>query len=229
MNNTLVSFLCKSENSYTNNLSLFLQQYGYDSSIIVDDKNRYNIPDEATYCGLTKVCEDRPSSWEYSIYNISSHKLYHIYDYFFFIEDDVFSKQNNTFVNLISIWNKHNYDFIAKKIRPKYQEEDWIWWKDTNNWNNFDNPYKSFNTICRVSSRLIKKIISYQKIYQKFNFHEILFISLCIENNYSFMDYEDNQDLKKYIDINRIIPELSDIQIIHDDKLYHPYKKLLNE
>lgn len=228
MTNTLVSFLCKKEYEYTKNVCTFLNTSGFDSVIITDDKNRYNIPDESSYCGLTKVCENRPSAWEYSIYNISSNNLYNKYDYFFFIEDDVFSKQNNTFINLISAWNKYNYDFIAKKIRAKYQEEYWVWWKNHNNWDTFYNPYKSFNTICRISNRLIKKIVQYQKKYQKFSFHEILFISLCIENNYSFIDYEDNQDLKRYIHINTVIPELSDEQIIYENKLYHPYKKLLN-
>jgi hypothetical protein len=104
-----------------------------------------------------------------------------------------------------------------------------MWWEDKNNWDTFSKPYKSFNTISRISSKLIQRIIDYQKKYQKFSFHEILFMSLCVENNYSFIDYEKQDDLKQFIDINTIIPALSDTQIKYDNKLYHPYKKILGQ
>jgi hypothetical protein len=226
MHNTLISFLCTNPCTYINNLHRFLHLKSYDSVVITDTHGSYNNP---YYFGLTKVCEDRPSAWEYSIYNIASNHLYDKYEYFFFIEDDVYSKKYETFISLFSSWNQYDYDFIAKKIRSKDQEPEWIWWENENNWNTFDDPYKSFNPICRISARLIKQIINYQKIYKKFSFHEILFISLCVKNNYSFIDYEDNEELKKHIGINTVIPELSYNNIVYDDKLYHPYKKLLNK
>lgn len=227
MNNIFISILSGKGCRYSIELNEYLNHNKYASELIIDNISMKNILLNNNYYGLTKIFPDIPTAWEFSISNIVSKKLYEKYDYFFFIEDDVYSKKYSTFIDCISSWNMCQHDFIGKKIRSKNEEPEWIWWKEKTNWNTFDNPYKSFNTISRISSRLIKKIIEYQNIYNKFIFHEILFISLCVKNDYSFIDYEDNLDLKKFIHINTVIPELSDDQIIYDNKLYHPYKKIL--
>ena len=44
---------------------------------------------------------------------------------------------------------------------------------------------RTFNPLCRLSNRLVQKILDFQEQHNTFVFHEILFPSLAIKNNYS--------------------------------------------
>jgi hypothetical protein len=167
------------------------------------------------------------TAWEKSFYYINENKLTNIYNNIYFIEDDVYSKNFDTYINLIKYWNTFSNDFISAEIKSKKEDSGWFWWsEDTKYEEYFANPYRAFNPLCRLSRRLIELILNFRKQNNGFYFHEILFSSLVVKNKLNYMDYNLDMGSKKYIGKihfrPRILPGL-----ITDNKLYHPVKPYL--
>lgn len=194
-----------------------------------------NICDKFMYLDHKKLIEEgfynltrahyinNPSAWDKSFYFISENNLINTYDYFIFIEDDVYSKNHITFINLLQkIEANFTTDLITQSIRPKSNDNPWNRWSESYV-RKFENPRHSLNVLCRLSSRLIKTILDYKDINFSFNFHEILFASLCLENNFTYTNYVDEKEINQYIGTIRpdplIVPEN-----IKDDLIYHPVK-----
>jgi hypothetical protein len=165
----------------------------------------------------------KPSAWDKSFYTIVQDDLLKNYDYFYFIEDDVYSKNYETIISFImDAQSTFAVDFITKKIRPKSHHPQWKYWKE-DYINEFTNPSQSFNPFCRLSNRLINKILDYKNTHNQFNFHEILFASLCLENDLSYINYIENNILNKYIGSFRYYPIMVESDI-SDPLIYHPVK-----
>ena len=223
MNKNLILILCRKQTEYTNKLNSFFRKNHVDSVLIKDnnDPPQSFLRDEG-YHNMTKIL-DRPSAWEKSLYFIFVNNLYRKYDYFYFIEDDVYTKDFNTFLSLISLWNTIDHDLIARSIKIQTEEPDWFWWKDTvTDSENFKYPIKSFNPICRLSSRLIIKIHQYKDYYNTLVFHEILFPSVVKNFNMKYLDY-DNTEYGRHIEIMVADREV-DYEDIITNNIYHPYK-----
>lgn len=181
------------------------------------------------FIGLTRSPYiKQPSAWDKAFYFIVNNNLITLYDYFFFIEDDVYSNEYEYIIQFITKINENfDHDFITTRIKPKSHYPTWKHWKEEYV-NQLKLPSQSFNPLCRLSSKLVKKIIEYKNNYQKFYFHEILIASLCLEYNFSHMSYMENEDLKKYIGHIRYNPIL-EIKEIQDDLIYHPVKPSKDE
>lgn len=230
MNSSLVLLLCKekSQTVISFESALIKAKIDFrtvcDLCTISDDDFLLNI-------GFTNLTKSpyikKPSSWDKAFYSIFDNNLCDIYNYFFFIEDDVYSQNYTSLINFIIKCRTYKEDLITKSIRPKTHHPTWRYWKDPYV-NDLKFPSQSFNPLCRISNRLIEKIIEYKNRNQNFNFHEILIASLCLENNLSYINYIENRDLNKYFGKIEYSPIMTK-DMIHDDLIYHPVKENINE
>lgn len=224
---SLALILSKNDNSYVNYLK---NNLNINTKIIFDyhydDKNILNFG----FYNLTATIK-KPSAWDKSFFLISESNLIHQYDYFYFIEDDVFSRDIKQINSLISFLdNNIDESFISHYIKSKTDSANWHWWKKNNLqslgvnfWDNKCKLYKSFNPFCRLSSNLVQLVLNFRAEYNKFYFHEILFPTLSIQNNMKMFDLSTNYVSKNYFDIFRYRPIIDKYNICND-KIYHPVK-----
>lgn len=214
--------LCKSDCSYTRELNQFLQNNNISSTLVVDDSH----PEKSFlyrngYYNFTKITNN-PTAWERSIFNIEIYGMYKTYQYFYLIEEDVFSLDLIAFVNFISACNNFQHHLISKDIANKNDSLDWVWWQSSEDHQHFKYPVKSFNPICRLSSKLVQKIIEYKNYYEKLSFHEILIPSIANQFNLSILDYSTEPALQNFI--GEVGTVQQNIEDMINNKLYHPYK-----
>lgn len=121
--NNFISILTKNNKSnYVKNLRSHLSDY-YETKIISDEEtysDQYSIKKEFyglakfTYCGpMPKIT----CSWDKSFLSIYENNLK--YDYFYFIEDDVYCENLKIFKNLIKTLNKFDEDLVSSYVRNK--------------------------------------------------------------------------------------------------------------
>jgi len=225
-NNYIVFILCKNFSNRSNEYAEALSQKDIAYRIICD---LCSIEDDSKllsdgFYNLTRSPYiKKPSAWDKSFYSIVESDLLKQYNYFYFIEDDVYSKNYESLTSFISdAQSISTVDFITKKIRPKSHYPQWKHWQE-DYINEFSDPHQSFNPLCRLSKTLIEKILYYRKHHNIFNFHEILFASLCLEYNLSHMNYIENSILNKYIGNFRYNPIILESDI-KDNLIHHPVK-----
>lgn len=226
MNDYIVFILCKEIHEQVLRFNNTLDKYNI-SYINICDVCSADIDSNLLDLGFYNLTKGpyikKPSAWDKAFYYyIQNQNLLSGYKHFFFIEDDVYSKDYLNLVEFIiacSLYNDTN--LITKKIRTKDHNPKWTHWRDYKD--NFKYPSQSFNPLCRLSRVLINKIIEYKLLNNKFNFHEILIPSMCLEHELSYINYIEDDTLKSKIGKIAYNP----IQImseITDDKIYHPVK-----
>jgi hypothetical protein len=222
---TIALLLCKNITENIKLLSSQLDKNNIPYTIICDDCS-IHTDDILINQGFTDLTRSpyikKPSAWDKSFYEIYNNKLTSIYNYFLFIEDDIYSKDYESIVGFINEISKYNEDLITKCVRPKSHHPTWKHWNEEYI-NDLKYPSQSFNPLCRLSKVLVEKIIKYKDDNKKFNFHEILIASLCIEYNLTYINYIEDEVLKKYIgDINYTPILLT--KNINDRRIHHPVK-----
>lgn len=222
----LVILLCRKLNKNILNLKDEIKKC-YDCTIVSDvdtilDK-KYN-----KLLGYNRIDYHSPkiTAWEKSFVYLIEKNLYKNYDFVYFIEDDVYSKNNKTFISLFKTWEKHKHDLISKNIVSIKESEKWFHWHiDKKYISYFKEYFKSFNPMCRLSKRLIDQIYNQYKKYRCLYFHEILFASLVMRYKYTYMDYLLDKESQNYIGEIRWRPNF-ELKNILDDKIYHPVKEI---
>lgn len=209
INNTLVVILCKKKSFYVDQLSTHLSKY---IKCIIIQENK-SLPIE--YYGLNRI-KKTPIAWENAFYTIKKDSLY--FKYYWFIEDDVYSHNFDTFIDLFKFYDKFDSDLIASEIKNKDEAKDWYWWSDSQVISSLY-TVKSFNPICRISISLLKHIELYRQTNKGFCFHEVLFPSICKQKGLTIIDYTNN-DLIGSIQWKPITNKNE----IKDNKIYHPVK-----
>lgn len=230
MMKTLVLILC---NNYSQNIIEFetvLFENNIDYIVVCDsctlDQDQ-NLLENGFYNLTRSPYIKKPSAWDKSFDIISKKFLGDKYEHFFFIEDDVYSKKYCYITQFILESMKLNSDLITHNIKSINHSPNWQHWKE-DYIEMLKTPHQSFNPICRLSVKLVNKILEYQNIYKKFDFHEILIASLCLENNLTYTNYLEHEILKTFIGHIRYNPVLIEKNIL-DDKIYHPVKKTIDE
>jgi len=152
-------------------------------------------------------------SWDKALYIFNEFNL--DYDHIWFIEDDVFFKNEDTILN----------------IDKKYKESDLLtkeWLKDYE----YDNNYSVWNYInmigfnepyylteiacCRLSKNFLKYIKNYVYEYKTMHCLEAFFPTLCIKNNLL---------LKEAKELNTIFYKQNfEKKDINNKNIYHPIK-----
>jgi len=229
--NTLVSILCRKKSNYVVDLDKKLKYHNIDSVLIIDNESDSDIVRKKNFIRLNWMFDKNSQShftqitaWEKSFYNIYINDYINKYNYFYFLEEDVYTKNLPTIINLINYFNTFDADLISTKILPKDANAEWPWWSEDYRYIElFNDPHRSFNPLCRLSSKLISLIFDFRNHYKEFYFHEMLFSSICVQNNLSYHDYDDYPEIDEYIGTFHYRPEI-DQNKIKDKKIYHPVK-----
>jgi len=213
-------------NNNNNLLDSLLKQNNIDSKIIADQETLEldeKIKSDGFYNLTRSPYIKKPSAWDKAFYYLSKNNLLDSYSHFFFIEDDVYSKEYDSVVKFIVEAKNYNVDFITKQIRLNNHYSTWRYWKE-DYVKLLKSPHQSFNPICCLSSQLVKLILNYKDQQGSFNFHEVLFASLCKEYSLTYLEYMNVEGLSKHIGkiTYRSINTKEDIL---DEKIYHPVKK----
>lgn len=229
MNNRLVLVLCK---NISDHIELFinkLEKNNIPHRIICDtcsldiDKNLISHG----FINLTRADHiKKPSAWDKAFYLIHKEQLLLNYKYFFFIEDDVYSKDYDTLINFIKECNNYDHDLITKSVRPQSHFPAWKRWQESYVAELLI-PKQSFNPICRLSDNLIEKIFQYRDTINKFNFHEVIFASLCVQYNLTYLEYINDPKLKQYIGSMAFEPIFT-FDNIPNNLINHPVKLDIN-
>ena len=228
--NTLIILMTKKTNDIIKLFEHKLNELKLHNIIVCDNCTlcEDDVIKNQGYYNLTRSPHiKKPSAWDKAFYRIKSDLLLNKYDYFFFIEDDVYSKDYDLLIKFIIEAINFNEDLITKEIRPRSHHPTWRYWKEEYI-NKLTHQHQSFNPLCRISKRLIETIIEYKENNGKFEFHEILFSSLCLENNLSYINYIKNETLKKYIG-NIVCNPIFTSEDISDNLIHHPVKKTKTE
>lgn len=231
MKNTLCLLLCRNQSKYISVLEQTFKKTNIDTLIIDDSVIDNSLPETDNFTNLGRLRSNNQTlniiSWDKSFYIISAYNLVNQYDYFFFIEDDVYTKKPDTIVNFIEHFACLDYDLLSRGILSIENDPEWPGWsfKDDHEYRKlFKNIYRSYNPFCRLSNKLISTILEFKNNYNKFYFHEILFASLCVDNGLKYYDYKNDKECgDKYIGVFTYRPVISK-QDIHDNKIYHPVK-----
>lgn len=198
-NEFLVLVLCKKKTFYSSMLVKFFKKHNIACKMVLDYpiENRienniicYEDKDLLSrgYRGLSPLSHRHrikiPGAWEKAFFYLDKQLEY---DYYYFIEDDVFSNDLQVFIKLFEKLKRYNTDLISTYMNSRLNNNSWMWWKE-----GFFFPpekqYSSFNCICRLSKELVSNILLFQKNNNRFMFQEILYASVCINNDLSCMD-----------------------------------------
>lgn len=224
MKKNLISLLCRKKTNYYNDLKNTLNIF-YDTIIIEDNNKDFEDCVKKNFINLVTIKED-PSAWELAFFNIFNNKLYDKYDYFYFIEDDVYSKNIETFKIFIKKLENIEHDLVSSYITKKSEMINWYYWEKQNtSMFNEEDLFFSFNPICRISKNLIGEILKFQSNNNQFIFHEILFSSICKKNKLNMMSLTDDPEIKSLIG-NIIYRPIINKNSILDNRIYHPVKNL---
>lgn len=239
MNDTLVILLCKNTHKYVISLKGYLQDFV--DTIICEE----NLDIPKNYIGLNRIKKipRLPIAWENAFFTLFNNQAYDKYQFVYFIEDDVYSKNPQTFLNLIKLYSNYTQDLIASNISSRNDQPYWHWWKDEDIIK-YNQHTKSFNPLCRLSRGLIEHIKSFFQKHDSFCFHETLFASLAIDNNLKILDFKQgffvqplescsivHQPTRYFNSSIKLIGDIRyrpvyNIDSILDEKIYHPVKNL---
>jgi len=165
------------------------------------------------------------SSWDKAMFYLSNR----FFNYFWIIEDDVYLNSNiSDFIKNINSSNYH--DLITFSWIKKYNEIDnyihFIKGKDFFLTNELG---ASLNVFCRISSKLLDRILEFNMNNNTLIFHEVLLISLCYRYNMKISNFRENTVVlysgKSY---NLEKKELIDFLENNNKICYHPFKKWWN-
>lgn len=220
----LINLLCRKKTHYLLKLKSELIDI-CDIKLIKDNKEKSEKCIYKNFTNLVTIKKE-PCAWEISFLNIFSKKLHKKYEYFYFIEDDVYSKNIKTFKKLIKKLNNRDEDLISNYITPKKNMNDWMHWepqKENTKMFSQDELCFSFNPFCRLSSRLVREIFKFKKIHKKLLFHEILFASICVQKKLKTkcITKIKNSNFGEFVSRPIILKES-----IKDNKIYHPVKNI---
>jgi hypothetical protein len=176
------------------------------------------------FFGSVCYCLDRACSRDKALYYFAKINN-RIYDYIWFIEEDVFIPDKNTIRNIDLKYSDNNYDLLCEMNEIKESKNDnSIYWQ---HWyrleNKIDFPW-AHSMICAVRiSNILLDVISDFACKNKFLlFDETLFNTLALHNN-----------LKIYnpIELSNVVFSFDDIDTTDENNinrcyLYHPLKNL---
>jgi hypothetical protein len=176
------------------------------------------------FFGSVCYCLDRACSRDKALYYFAKINK-SIYDFIWFIEEDVFIPNKNTIKNIDLKYSDNNYDLLCEMNEIKESHNDgsnyWQHWYRLEN--KIDFPW-AHSMICavRISNKLLN-IISDFAVKNKFLlFDETLFNTLALQSNLNIYNP---------VELSNIVFSFSDIETTNENNinrsyLYHPLKNL---
>jgi hypothetical protein len=166
------------------------------------------------YKNINFVIKKNISGWDKAIYYFSKINL--LYNYIWFLEDDVFFYNEKTINNIDLKYD--NVDLLSNKYTENtFGHKDNWHWKDLKI--HINPPYYNAMVCCtRMSKNLMLKIKNYANEYKTLFFLEALFPTLCKKYN---LKYETPSEL-----LNIIYRKDYDKNDIDKINIYHPLKDI---
>ena len=124
-----------------------------------------------------RVIQD-PGAWGKAFYFAAENS----YDYYHFIEDDVYCRDITVFAQFIEAMSSYDTDLIAGSIHTQETAPTWPHWED-------DFFIKCMLCISRVSGRLMEAVLKWREEHGKFVFLERQFPGVCVEQGMSYLDF----------------------------------------
>ena len=237
----LVMILSKTSHLYVKMLQKYLNNNDIEALIVTDSPSQ-NIcyPDEELldvgFSHMTYHTKKDPTAWDKAFYHIYENNLG--YDYYYFLEEDVYCDNFQVFVNIFKTLEDYHQDLISHRIKTIEEDPKW------NNWYEpFIESYQgvegdpmihSFNPFSRVSGNLINKIFEFYDKHKRLYFHEFLLPIICVTNNLTFVDFKEDDILKEFFGGFDYIshktwghpdPEFGD-KLFLPNKIVHPRKHM---
>jgi len=152
----------------------------------------------------------RPSAWDKALYHVCVKETF--YDFVYFLEDDVFVSSKDIFHTLD---NQYTADLLCATHNPYKSNDGWKHWPKKNQ---IEEPwFNSMVCACRLSKKLLSKILEYAEKNKTLCFHEYFFCTLAAKNNLEIINPEEFQNITWRNNFS-----LSNMQL---GKFYHPLKK----
>lgn len=134
-----------------------------------------------------------------------------------FVEDDV-AGDADTFARLVAGTAARNRDLAAQELRSKRDDPDWwAWWRADGF---FDEPWRGFQPLCRLSPRLLRAVLDFQKQHGGFTFHEVLFASLAHREGMRCLAWCRDAEFKHGMPVFRYRPAVDAVE----QGICHPVK-----
>lgn len=205
--------LSRSKNEYCEKI-----KHSIDNTIVIyDNEIADKILKDQNYCCLTETVK-KISAWDKAIYYLSTMNLIEKYDYFYFMEDDVYTNDLLILIKLFNILNNYNHDLISHDIKSQSESLKWNWWRKYRKY-----TAKSYNPFCRLSKKLLILVIDYFKKNKKLLFHEVLFASIAYDHKLKTLNFNLIDEYKKIFGVFRYRPIIH-AKNIKDNRIYHPVK-----
>lgn len=135
------------------------------------------------------------TSWDKVFYFLNQHirEKNIFFKNYWIIEDDCYLNKNIFMDYISNTINNDESDLILYGWYKKFGIHSWGHWGKNNNIFSKKELCASINQIIRISNNLLTEVLDFQKIHNKFIFHEILFASLVNKfnlkvNNYNYND-----------------------------------------
>jgi predicted O-methyltransferase YrrM len=117
-------------------------------------------------------------------------------EHVWFIEDDVAFSPDG-FRQFLRVAEGMEADLLATDIFERHEQPDWHFWWDVESW--FEQPRGAFQPLCRLSTRLLRKIFEFREKHGHYLFHELLFPSLVVREGMSMLDMRKHAFLGRFI------------------------------
>ena len=113
-----------------------------------------------------------------------------------FVEDDV-AGDADSFAELVRATSVKAADLSALDIRTRHEDSQWPWWSYADGV--FASPCRAFQPLCRLSGRLVRAVLDFQKRHQRLTFHEVLFASLAKDHGMTLLDWRRDETMKSFV------------------------------
>lgn len=176
------------------------------------------------FYGSVCYCSDRACSRDKSLYYFAKINKT-IFDFIWFIEEDVFIPNKNTIKNIDLKYSNGNYDLLCSEINQIKESNDdnlnyWQHWYRLENKIYFPWGHSMISAV-RISNKLLNNIFEFANKNKFLLFDEGLFYTLALHNKLNIYNP---------IELSNVVFSFSDLEIdennINRSYLYHPLKNL---
>ncbi len=122
-----------------------------------------------------------------------------------FVEDDV-AGGAAWFEELVRETAATGADLATLEIRSRTADDWWLHWKYASGFS--ESPWRSFNPLCRVSARLVRKALELRERHGRFTFHEVLFATLAKNGGMACLDWNARPESPRLVETRRLTARL---------------------
>lgn len=122
------------------------------------------------------------------------------------VEDDV-AGDPASFKRLVEATVSHQPDLAAIDIRSRSDNPAWPWWGYADGY--FPDAAAAFQPLCRLSGRLVRAVLDFQKRHGRLIFHEVLFASIARQQGMKCLSWDRSAEFRYLLGSFRYRPEVT--------------------